>query len=91
MGRVVQPLAVEWHVGDAATALAAFLGVERLPGAALIPPFCYAANCEVRLLQRCRFKHAQAPLHTRCEQASMKASHAVRLNNLENEWISRAP
>lgn len=46
VGRVVQPLAVEWHVGDAATALAAFLGVERLPGAALIPPFCYAANCE---------------------------------------------
>lgn len=48
VGRVVQPLAVEWHVGDAAASLAAFLGVARLPGAVLIPPFCDSAKCGVR-------------------------------------------
>ena len=42
----------EWHEGAHATALAAFWGVERLPGAVLLPPFCHVGTCEVRY--RCR-------------------------------------
>ncbi len=46
--KVVQPMAVEWHAGESGATLAAYLGVESLPGAVLIQPFCRQAQCEVR-------------------------------------------
>jgi hypothetical protein len=42
----------ECHEGAHAAALAGYWGVERLPGAVLLPPFCHAATCEVRQHQR---------------------------------------
>lgn len=45
----------EWHEGAHAVALAAYWGVERLPGAVLVPPFCHVATCEVQQPHRPKY------------------------------------
>lgn len=47
---VVQPLALDWHRGERAGSLAQYFGVESLPGAVLVPPYCRVIECEVRLM-----------------------------------------
>jgi len=44
---VVRPLVLDWHTGERAGALAQYFGVELLPGAVLVPPYCKATECEV--------------------------------------------
>lgn len=44
---MVRPLVLDWHTGERAGALAQYFGVELLPGAVLVPPYCKATECEV--------------------------------------------